>query len=70
VDFKRPTPLGELVVKGRLLAIAGRKATIALALLAGDDLCAAGEMIAVEYRPKIECVANDASEHQQRETDV
>lgn len=55
VDFKRPTPLGELVVKGRLVAMAGRKATIALALLAGDDLCASGDMIAVEYRPKIEC---------------
>jgi acyl-coenzyme A thioesterase PaaI-like protein len=63
VDYKRPTPLGgELVIRGRLIAIAGRKATIALSLQAGDDICAFGEMVAVEYRQKIECVdANQAS---------
>ena len=61
VDFKRPTPLGgELIVKGRLTAIDGRKATIALSLQAGDELCAVGEMIAVEYRPKIDSVADQA----------
>lgn len=57
VDYKRPTPIGgELVIRGRLIAIAGRKATIALSLEAADDICALGEMIAVEYRRKIECV--------------
>ena len=62
VDFKRPTPLGgELIVKGQLTAIDGRKATIALSLQAGDELCAVGEMIAVEYRPKIDSVADQAS---------
>ena len=62
VDFKRPTPLGsELIVKGRLTAIDGRKATIALSLQAGDELCAVGEMIAVEYRPKIDSVVDQSS---------
>lgn len=62
VDFKRPTPLGgELLIRGRLIAIEGRKATIALSLLSGGEICALGEMVAVEYRPKIEA-AGDAAE--------
>ena len=51
VDYRRPTPLGvELAIRGRLISLKGRKAIIALTLHAGDDLCAEGEMVAVEFR--------------------
>lgn len=48
VDFKRPAPLGvELVVKGMLRSLEGRKAWIDLLLTAGEHTCAAGEMLAI-----------------------
>ena len=51
VDFLRPTPIGvELVVRGRLRAIEGRKAQVSLELYAGDQVCATGEMLAVQLR--------------------
>jgi acyl-coenzyme A thioesterase PaaI-like protein len=54
VDFRRPTPLGkELAIRGRLVSIEGRKAVIALTPSAGEEVCAEGEMLAVEYRPKL-----------------
>lgn len=59
IDYLRPTPLGELTLRGKLLAIGGRKATIALSLEAGGEICATAEMIAVEFRPKISCAPMD-----------
>ena len=51
VDFLRPTPIGvELVVKGQLRRIDGRKVQVALSLSAGDQVCARGEMLAVQLR--------------------
>ena len=51
VDFLRPTPIGvELVVKGQLRGIDGRKVQVALSLGAGDQVCARGEMLAVQLR--------------------
>jgi acyl-coenzyme A thioesterase PaaI-like protein len=51
VDFLRPTPIGvELVIKGRLLGLHGRKAHVSLSLSAGDQLCARGEMLAVQFQ--------------------
>lgn len=51
VDFKRPTPQGvELLVRGELLSVEGRKVRIALSLLAGDEVCATGEILAIELR--------------------
>ncbi|WPH23083.1 PaaI family thioesterase [Variovorax paradoxus] len=48
VDFKRPTPLGvELVVRGMLRSLDGRKAWIDLVLTAGELTCATGEMLAI-----------------------
>ncbi len=48
IDFLRPTPVGEeLVIRGRLLGIDGRKVRIALALLAAGETCAIGEMLAI-----------------------
>ncbi|MCW2284007.1 acyl-CoA thioesterase FadM [Rhodoblastus acidophilus] len=60
MDYKQPRPMGvELIIRGRLVAISGRKATIALSLHADDEVCAVGEMVAVEYRPKIKCVGDE-----------
>jgi acyl-coenzyme A thioesterase PaaI-like protein len=51
VDFLRPTPIGvELVIRGRLLGIDGRKVQVSLSLSAGDQTCARGEMLAVLYQ--------------------
>ncbi len=51
VDYLRPTPLGvELVIEGRLIAIEGRRTSVALTLSAGDVLCARGEMQAARFR--------------------
>jgi acyl-coenzyme A thioesterase PaaI-like protein len=51
VEFLRPTPIGEeLVVRGRLLGIEGRKVRVALSLSAGERTCATGEMLAVRFR--------------------
>lgn len=48
IDFKRPTPLGvELVVKGSLRSLDGRKAWIDLVLMADNIACVAGEMLAI-----------------------
>lgn len=49
VVYRRPTPMGvELVVRGRLAAISGRKVTVDLELSADGDVCVTGEMVALE----------------------
>jgi acyl-coenzyme A thioesterase PaaI-like protein len=51
VDFLRPTPIGvELVIKGGLRGIEGRKVQLSLSLSAGDEVCAKGEMLAIQLR--------------------
>ncbi|MCK6389041.1 PaaI family thioesterase [Zoogloea sp.] len=51
VDFRRPTPMGvELLIKGRLRSIDGRKVWVDLSLQAGDELCATGEMLAIRFQ--------------------
>ena len=48
VEFRRPTPLGvELSVHGKIRSIEGRKVWVELALRAGGQTCATGEMLAV-----------------------
>jgi acyl-coenzyme A thioesterase PaaI-like protein len=48
VDFRQPTPLGiELLIKGRLRSLEGRKAWIDLTLIASEVTCAVGEMLAI-----------------------
>jgi acyl-CoA thioesterase FadM len=51
VEFIRPTPICvELVIRGQLRSIEGRKAQVSLTLNAGDQVCATGEMLAVQLR--------------------
>lgn len=51
VEFEQPTPLGvELVIKGRLRSLEGRKAWIDLVLTAGGLTCAVAEMLAIRLR--------------------
>lgn len=52
VDFLRPTPINvELVIRGRLRRIDGRKVQVSLSLSAADgEMCATGEMLAVQIR--------------------
>ncbi len=49
VDYLRPTPLGvELEVRGRVKEIKGRKVVVEAALSAGGEVCARGEVVAVQ----------------------
>jgi acyl-coenzyme A thioesterase PaaI-like protein len=49
VRYLKPTPMGvELEVRGRVVEIAGRKVVVSAKLIADDEVCATGEVIAVE----------------------
>lgn len=49
VDYLRPTPLGvELMVRGRVKEIGGRKVVVLADLVAGGEVCAKGEVVAVQ----------------------
>jgi acyl-coenzyme A thioesterase PaaI-like protein len=51
IEYKKPTPLEqELTIVGSLTSLAGRKAVIALSLSANGEVCATGEMVAVEMK--------------------
>jgi acyl-CoA thioesterase FadM len=51
VDFLRPTPIGvELVIRGQLRGVEGRKVQVSLSLSEADQVCARGEMLAVQLR--------------------
>ena len=52
VDYLRPTPLGvELEVRGRVREVKERKVVVEAWVLAGDQVCARGEVIAVRLPP-------------------
>ena len=49
VDFLKPTPLaGELVIRGRVKEIKGRKVVVETTVFAGDVATARGEVVAVQ----------------------
>ena len=49
VDYHRPTPLGvKLEIRGQVLEIKGRKVRVAITLSADDEVCARGEVLAVQ----------------------
>jgi acyl-coenzyme A thioesterase PaaI-like protein len=49
VDYLRPTPLGvPLVVRGVVKEIKGRKVVVSTTLSAGGEVCARGEVVAVQ----------------------
>lgn len=49
VDFLRPTPLnGPLEVRGKVKEIKGRKVVVGATLSAGGQICAKGEVVAVQ----------------------
>lgn len=51
VDFHKPTPMGtELVIKGRLRSIEGRKVWVELSLTAAGQVCASAEMLAIRFK--------------------
>jgi acyl-coenzyme A thioesterase PaaI-like protein len=48
VEYKRPTPIGvTLEVRGRVKEIKGRKVVVESRLIAGGEVCATGEVVAV-----------------------
>ena len=49
VDFLRPTPMGvPLEIRGTVREIKGRKVVVGATLLAGGEVCARGEVVAVQ----------------------
>lgn len=48
VDYLRPTPLGPLQLRGRVVEVKGRKVTVEIDLWAGDEVTAKGRVIAVQ----------------------
>ncbi|MBI3914277.1 MAG: PaaI family thioesterase [Chloroflexi bacterium] len=49
VDFLKPTPLGApLIVRGQVTEIKGRKVVVKCTLAANNEICARGEVIAVQ----------------------
>ena len=49
VDFLRPTPMGvPLEIRGKVREIKGRKVVVGATLLAGGEVCAHGEVVAVQ----------------------
>jgi acyl-coenzyme A thioesterase PaaI-like protein len=49
VDYLRPTPLGvPLEIRGRVAEMEGRKVVVHATVLAGGEVCARGEVVAVQ----------------------
>ena len=49
VDYLRPTPLGpELLLRGKVRSVTGRKVVVEITLSAGAEVTARGEVVAVE----------------------
>ncbi len=49
VDYLKPTPLGvPLEIRGRVKEIKGRKVIVASTLSANGEICARGEVVAVQ----------------------
>ena len=49
VDFIKPTPIdSNLILKGHVKEIKGRKVIVEITLSANDEICARGEVIAVQ----------------------
>ena len=49
MDFLEPTPIGgELVIRGRVKEIKGRKVVVETTVQAGDVITARGEVVAIQ----------------------
>ncbi|MBN1946889.1 MAG: PaaI family thioesterase [Bradymonadales bacterium] len=57
VDYLRPTPMGPLELRGRVKEVKGRKVVVEVSLLAAGDLCARGEVVAVEIPERYNLLA-------------
>ncbi len=54
VDYMRPTPLGvPLEVRGRVKEIKGRKVVVSAILSANGEICARGEVVAVQVPERL-----------------
>ena len=54
IDYLRPTPMGvQLEIRGQVKEIKGRKVVVAATLSAGGELCARGEVVAVQMPERL-----------------
>ena len=55
VEYLRPTPLGvPLEVRGRVKEIKGRKVTVSATVSAKGEMCARGEVVAIQMPERLE----------------
>ena len=54
VDYMRPAPLGELEIRARVKEIKGRKVVVTATLSAQGEVCAKGEVVAVQIPEELE----------------
>ncbi|MEI9476313.1 MAG: PaaI family thioesterase [Deltaproteobacteria bacterium] len=54
VDYLRPTPLAPLEIRARVKEIKGRKVVVTATLSAKGEVCARGEVVAVQMPDKLE----------------
>lgn len=53
VEYVKPTPIGmPLTIRGHVKEIKGRRVVVVSELLAGGEVCARGEVVAVQMREK------------------
>ncbi len=63
VDYLKPTPLGpELVLRGRIAEIKGRKVVVDVVLLAGEEVTVRGQVVAVQVPDKYVLALTAANE--------
>jgi len=54
VDFLAPVPIdGEIILRGKVDEIKGRKSVVSMTLRSADTLCAKGKMVAVQIPDKL-----------------
>jgi acyl-CoA thioesterase FadM len=54
VDYLRPTPIDAVLeVRARIKEIKGRKIVVTASLAAGGELCARGELVAVQVPERL-----------------
>jgi acyl-CoA thioesterase FadM len=60
VEFVRPTPLGmPLEVRGRVKEVTARKVIVSATVSAGGEVCARGEVVAVQMPERMTRHMND-----------
>ncbi len=65
VNYLRPTPIGTtLEIRGRVKEIKGRKVVVESRLMAGGEVCATGEVVAVRMPDHLRAMVGEGPPHE------